>query len=82
MSAKETKMLEKCLNIVWLVLREYVADGEVSEMLEPLLVDYRVFETADKDDHWKVANHMYVWLCGRLNREPDFPITSPNRYGE
>ena len=57
---------EKCLEIAWAVLYEYLQDSEPAEAIENILNDH----TKDTSD-MRLATHLYYWLCKKLVRETE-----------
>ena len=57
-------MEEKCFEVAWAVLYEYLQDSELAEAIENILNDH----TKDTSDT-SLATHLYYWLCKKLGRE-------------
>ena len=55
---------EKCLEVAWAVLYEYLQDGELAEAIETILNDH----TKDTSN-MTLATHLYYWLCKKLGKE-------------
>ena len=57
-------MEEKCLEVAWAVIYEYLQNSELAEAIESILDDH----TQNTSDTI-LATHLYYWLCKKLGRE-------------